>query len=1617
MSEILSRNQERNKETQTSNPQGLIAKIAKTALSVAVANKVMNKTKLKDSNLKSLIAFGAGIALNSMNDENENDVASTIIAAGALYGSGKIAKKVIKENGEAITKTIFKLNEKNKNFREVILDYGQKKKEIKSGITKFDSYEKQYEYLWDTKQKSKAFELYKDKNSNANAFVNYNNAQKTFIDPVIGQYFNKRNQIEKRGGFGFFDQTIKNLKLEDGKIVFNEKKILASRTDFDVANTFLNHFSKQLMSYSKDNDNVSMNEFIDYLKRDSNNKDQIKLINDFKDHFHNISKGDKVNLGDLFEQDSIKKEILNKTQSLSFLNTYTKDKDGKTILNNEKLLSMFKDINVKDLDRDSNGTIFDSSILDVENIFLDTMQMLDKSIRPPFAILPGEKQNFSLVPFDVKARILDKNSSDFKIIQTNIDYDRTIANLEETKKSIKQGSLKGIAKEDLRNQREDLLREIDEKINYFEYEKDFIGRTNPANSEFKKTAINMTFGYDANNHGKILINERKEKDIKAYVSNEVLNYVDNKNNWNTKEGKYGFTYSKMFKDNETAKYNASIAKEFGEYGQFEQSLNQDHMFGMIQKKYNNWRDKDNSQFISELNNDFEKIKKTRDDMIEELRKKNYSDLDSEVFTNRLYNNTKDINFDGAEELKKLVTAEKAYIYKSNLGVNSIFNSNLGKDDYLKDIKNADATIKEQFIKNLMNTDILKDKNLDILQGERFNTNHLKDKYYKSLIPSKRGTLYKKSEGIKDWFSTSKDEVGTLENAYMNNFFNKFEDSLNFIGIKKLNPGENYSTGQHAVNVMTKRVLPFLAAIGTMKAIDGLTDVLTPDDGPLGNGGISGMAAKTYATMRIGMQVLAENTGIKDLTQYFIDQGLGFLDVTGLNMSTEEMYQQYFEGKLAPIKRNRFWFSSGRNGFEGGEIKEYRQHLLYKMQNRDSGIYKNKAERFYREDFFVTKYASRLLDPYLEERRLFEKGLPLDKSEQLFRDIPIFGELLSATIGQIIKPTVYYTEDRNEFSAPLRIVNNAFEDIKAFGGLQGYGLSKFTDFMFGGKSIKDIALNHGFETRELASVDAITGLGPSYDRLELGGMFGLTEPIRRLIPNNNKERKSTMENKMPLWFSEQNRKNNLELLNPNYLTPERYEQLYGKNPDDKFNDFGLIDRLKILASTNPNSTKFYDYKNMAINNINKGKYNSSQIEDIYNSISISENLNHYNETKKSKYVAGAKFQETQIQIDNVISHNEVIANGKRIKFAGISDNFNFASNKIGTKQAMNEINSIKNFLNNSKSLNVTINQDMLKNVKSDSKGQYIEVFSDQLYNSTKIKKDTYFNQKNKSFIGNKINQGFEGIVSQTFDVTKNKFFSNKTAVEEWEDSLTIPEFRDWDSPIDSFIKPLGDLAAGDLSQNFLAYDTLKNNSLTKDISASSSLATGYLLGNKLFGSGNSYYKSQSDLNKKYQEILYQNKMVNSLEANEDYTNTELTKTLNKSDAKYFYHLINEVDDTKINKIKTQGNEELNRAMKIIENKKVNYLYGTNQRVEQNQLPERTAPDYEYQYDYFYNIAKIKQSQNMSLSSLEKRKLNNMYYKNEDENMKISEEELRRRIYRNRKSTVTSTIYNNKNSYLY
>lgn len=1624
---ILERNQERNQnENYAKNESGIISKIARTAISIAVTNKVLSKTKMKDMKNKTLLGFGLGIALNSINDKDEGDFTNTMLAAGALYGGSKISKKIISDNGDTITKGLFKLNEKNKNFREAIFDFNQKRKEYKAGMHNFKDMEEKIDFYFDIKTKSKAFQAYENKGATSD-FIQYANAKNGYIDPQFSNYFNKREQINKRGGFGFFDRTLKNLSIENGQIVFNKKQIIEnSRNDISVVNTFLNHFKKDLKNFNeniKSDDEFNMDNFLSYLNQkniDPKNKvNNEKLINDFKEHYKKITNNNNVSLKDINNDEGIRKSLLEKTKSLSFLNNYHTSKDGDITIDNSKIFKLFGDINIKDLSKDSNGKIYDSSILDIENLFLDTMQMIDKSIRPPFSFIPGEKQNFSLVPFDIKARILKKESSDFKIIQTETDYDGTIKNLEDMKKHINNNRYKflGLNENDLSKNKDAFLSEIDDKINYYKYEQDFIKNNNYINPEFEKTKINFFFKYDDNLNLNII--EQKDKSIKAYINdNKKLNYLSGKE-WIEKEGDYGFTYSKMFKENETAKYNASLAKNFGEFGQFEEGLNDDSGLSMLKKKFHNWTDKSKSKFIKEINEDMDVLKYQRDKLINDLYQSKYTSQYDNVndFTKAIYKNGY-IDLSSNKELKTLIDTEKAFLYRSNINSDSIFDLDIKNTDFLKDINNADITAKEQFMKNLLNTDYFKNGNEDLMfKGKHFNLDYLKENYYKSLVPSKRGMLYKESEGISDWFSTNKDSIGTMENAYFNNFLNKFENSLNFVGKKKLDPSENYSTTTHLTNVMMKRVMPFLGLIYGYKFIEGATDLMTPEDSMFGNAGIGGVAAKILAGTRLGLQVMAENTGIKASAQFLIDQGLGFIEATGLNLSSEEMYQRYFEGKLAPVKRNRFWYSSGRNGFEGDDIKEYKQHFLYKMQNRDEMFYNSKSERFIREDFVVTKYLSRLIDPYLEERRLFEKGLPLDKSEQLFRDIPIFGEALSATIGQLIKPTIYYGDNTNEFSTPLRIANNALEDLKAFGGLQGYALSKATDFMLGGKSIKDIALNAGFETRELASIDAITGLSPQFDSLDLGGMFGATEPIRRILGNNNKERNSNMQNNLPKWFASANRKNNLELLDEDNLNPLNYKQKFELNPDDKYKDYGLLDRLKIMATTNPNSKEYYNYKNMAIANMNKGIYNNNQITDILQSISMADNMVNYNEYKKDQYVKDTKFEDIQINIDKVINHNEIIYDGKRIKLAGISDDFDLVSRKIGTTKALEEKQRIKSFLESKKELNVRINSDMLKNVKSDSKGQYIEVFSNEIYKDSQYTEKTYFQQSENGIIKNTFNKFFDTVLAQTFDVNKNKFFSNKSAYDSWEDNLTIPSFRDWDNPYDSFIRPTGDLAAGDFSQKILAINILSQNSLTKDLSLSSGLGAGYLLGNAFFGDSKGNYDKESQINSLYQKELYNNNINNTYEINENSTNNEIAKTLTQNDQKYFYALINEVNDEKINKIHSLGNNELKKAIEIINNKKKNYIFGTNQRIEQEQeMPERIKPKFQFEYDYFYNTGNIKMQNNMPLSKLEKRKLLNQKFKKTDFNIQISQEELRRRIY-NTNSNITSEIYDNNNTFRY
>lgn len=1594
----LQRNND-NIQQQTNNDQSLIYKLAKTAMVYAGTNSILSRTKFKDSKVKNIISLAAAVGITSLQDNTDEDYTKTAIAAAAFTIGSKAAVNYVKENGQQFTQALKKFDSKNSSLREKIFEFNQKIKEKRNGKYNFETTEAYVDYLLDTSKKSLAGKAYENKDAYSD-LINRSLAKNDYVDEVISSYFDKRNQIQKRGGFGFFDRSLKNTVInDDGTIGYNAKQITNANSDFKAYDQFARNFNTEINTYVTNNKKVDDGMF-DYLR--AKRKDDVQLIDSFQDFYNKTKATDdkSVSLKELINTSTKFAEDIKEASSYNYLK-----EDVKT--------AFFGDLKIKDMAKDNKGNIFDSSILDHENLFLDVMQSIDKSIRPAFSFIPGELHNFSLVPFDINAAIKKKEASEFKILTTNIDYDDALNQLETMKINAQSSKysdfgIKSKDKESFFDNKEKIIANIENKIEDVKHERDFINRSNSFFGDTKKTKLNFYMSEEND----FVITESKSKEINSFIYKGVLNKKADDNSWFEESGHYSISYSKMFKENEMARLDASDANEFGDYGTFQESESKDNMFHLIKKKIKNSRDPKNEKYKEEVLNSFERIKKRREELIEAVGKQNNikptSVIESLSVEGDLLQQTKEL-----EELSVLNSLDKSFSLntKINIGKSSFFDINFNNQNEYN-ISDLDITLKESFVKQTLG--LKKFDSDEILKGNGFfNEEGIKEEYYKGLIPSKKGTLVRKSESILDWFHNDKEKIGTIENAYFNNFFNKLEDSLGFVGVKKLDSSQNHSFDKHLANVFRSRIVPFLAIAAGIKAVDGLTDLMIPDDSPLGDGGLTGIAAKSFAATRIGFQVIAENTGIKAATQYLINQGIGMLEVTDLNLSTEEMYQQYFEGKETAIRRNRYWFSSGREGFEGGEVKEFRKHLLYKLQHRDAGIYKDKVERFYREDFLPTKLLSRLTDPYLEERRLLEKGLPLDKSEQLFRDTPLIGELLSATIGEALKPTVYYN-NANEVNRFARIGNQFLEDMKSFGGYQGYVLSKASDYLFGGKSIYELMNNKGLETRELASVDRYTSLSNQFDKLELGGMFGLTEPLRRLIPQSNNQVKSLMSNNMPGWYSQNSKLNNFDILNSEF-NQFNYKPQF---TDDKFKDVSLLDRLNVLANINPNSKQFYNYKNIFFSNLKKGIYSDEEKQFGLNAISRADQLVNDPYSKDEKYIAGQKTEIKNIKVDNVVGFNEIISDGKRVKFAGIETDFNKLSQQIGQTKALQKLEALKQTLSNTADLNVIVNQDQLKTVKSDSKGQYIEVYSPLLQKQFGNHKGTYLEQGRNSTIKNMFNKFFDVITEQTINIRKNKLLGNRSSFERWQDSLVIPEYRDWDNINDSFVQPTGDLINGTFDQKYLALSTLTNSTLNKDKSLVSGVGAGYLAANFLNGNKNSNYKKESEVNDLLQKQKYLQSKTNYYSISTSSSNSEIQKTLNKNEQKLFYNLVNEVDSSKINYIEQNANSQLKKAFEIIQQKKLNYLNNTNVQIkpiyEEEQLDFKK--DFDITNDYFYNTAMAKKQLGLQLSLIEKRKLNNHYYDELEQNANVSEEELRRRVLGGR-NYLTSTIYNNNNSSYY
>lgn len=352
---------------------------------------------------------------------------------------------------------------------------------------------------------------------------------------------------------------------------------------------------------------------------------------------------------------------------------------------------------------------------------------------------------------------------------------------------------------------------------------------------------------------------------------------------------------------------------------------------------------------------------------------------------------------------------------------------------------------------------------------------------------------------------------------------------------------------------------------------------------------------------------AKNLGIRDrVGRYGAVFGLGFLAhqlITGGlfgSMETASEKAAIYSGEqLVAVRRGRFW-EGGGTPFEGRDVMYHRPHAYVQYMNRTN------QKSLYGEDedkispikkFFIQNFTYDL-----ERQNYFTRPYPITAGA--FENIPVIGNILASTIGQLIKPTklmhvnefmrvgpdgeVQY-KTQNEIDRPAynlggmshgapvspfsagQVVTNLQYQFRELEGLTGWAKNILTKMSTGQETF-------GLDSPVLQSAGAMTSINKQFWDMELGGGLFLSEPIRRFLP---KQRSEIMEynpipNQMPTWLPERFhqgdpyrvvKSGNVRLPGPGYeaLHPE----LKGLGP----NAYPDIYKYKILADVAPTSREF------------------------------------------------------------------------------------------------------------------------------------------------------------------------------------------------------------------------------------------------------------------------------------------------------------------------------------------------------------------------------------------------------------------------------------------------------------
>lgn len=202
------------------------------------------------------------------------------------------------------------------------------------------------------------------------------------------------------------------------------------------------------------------------------------------------------------------------------------------------------------------------------------------------------------------------------------------------------------------------------------------------------------------------------------------------------------------------------------------------------------------------------------------------------------------------------------------------------------------------------------------------------------------------------------------------------------------------------SLVTKRFLP---VYGVYQGWNFLNMVTEGEDEKGQRTNLNRTIMEGVASLDVGVSHIRDKLGITSVAKRAVQLMPGYdqieelpgINSLNLHQSAEER-QDYWEYGKDPVRKARYWALNSSTSFTGGKINYYKLNPLQAA----------KADATFSDSQFGSRkeYFANMLNPYHYDKKHYNDR-PYLMTSPAFENVPIIGNILSSTVGKIVKPQI------------------------------------------------------------------------------------------------------------------------------------------------------------------------------------------------------------------------------------------------------------------------------------------------------------------------------------------------------------------------------------------------------------------------------------------------------------------------------------------------------------------------------------------------------------------------------------------------------------------------------------